>query len=244
MILTHEKAMTEAAFLAQYDIHQFDVPLLSVDIVVFSVLANKLHVLLVHRKAHPEMGKWALPGGFLDLKRDVDLHAAAARKLAEKTGVRGAYLEQLQTVGNQTRDPRGWSATVVYFSLIGIDQIRADTLADDAAWVPIDDPRLKELAFDHIHLFGETLKHLRRRVEHTALPMHLLPEAFTISELKRVYELILMREVEKSAFRRRIKDADIMEPIPGEKRQASNRPAQLYRIKKGKGNYFFLRTPW
>ena len=75
--------MTEQEFLRDYDIHAFDVPLTSVDLVIFTLREQALQVLLVKRGEHPCRGKWALPGGFIDIGRDADLDATALRKLRE-----------------------------------------------------------------------------------------------------------------------------------------------------------------
>jgi 8-oxo-dGTP diphosphatase len=70
----------------------------------------------------------------------------------------------------------------------------------------------------------------------------LLPKKFTLPDLQRVYEQILGRRMDKSAFRKRMAEADFLEPVPGEMRAASNRPAQIYRIKRGLTTIFFDRT--
>src|SRR5580700_9145914 len=106
---------------AKTQVTDFERPLTTVDVVIFSVRAEDLTVLLVQRPSEsgePFPGKWALPGGFIDAARDSDLEACARRKLVEKTGIDPPYLEQLGSVGNATRDPRGWSVTHVYFALM------------------------------------------------------------------------------------------------------------------------------
>ena len=80
--------MSEKDFLKSYNIHDFDVPLCSVDMAIFGVIDNELNVLLVKRDEHPEKDKLALPGGFIDLKKDKDIDSTAYRKLKEKTGIR------------------------------------------------------------------------------------------------------------------------------------------------------------
>src|SRR5262245_25101703 len=99
----------------------FERPLATIDVVIFSIAGERLRVLLVRRPTtagEPYPGLWALPGGFLDVARDESLEACALRKLRDKTGIEAPYLEQLGSWGNRTRDPRGWSATHVYFALI------------------------------------------------------------------------------------------------------------------------------
>jgi ADP-ribose pyrophosphatase YjhB (NUDIX family) len=104
-------SQTERQFLNTYDIHDYDIPLVSVDITIFSVIDDKLIVLTVKRAQHPRKGKWAL-------NADKSIEDAAYRKLAEKTGVTKAHLEQVISVGNNTRDPRGWSVTIAYMALV------------------------------------------------------------------------------------------------------------------------------
>lgn len=228
--------ITEQEFLRNYRIHDFDVPLTSVDLVIFTLHEGVLKVLLVERGEHPHKGRWALPGGFIDLKRDKDLDATAMRKLREKTGVDISYIEQLQGFGSAVRDPRGWSATFAYFALINADGV---TLAHGgnstaAAWVPVDAVATRtDLAFDHAEIISVALQRLRAKVEYTSLPVHLLAPEFTLSDLQRVYETILGRSVDKSAFRKRIVEGSFLEEIPGKQRHASNRPAQLYRVRQG-----------
>ncbi|MGV2293643.1 NUDIX domain-containing protein, partial [Trinickia sp. YCB016] len=103
---------------------EFSLPYTTVDVVIFTVLDNVLQVLLVQRPAgagEPYPGCWALPGGFVDVETDATLEDCARRKLFEKTVMRSPYLEQLGSWGSATRDPRGWSATHVWFALISAE---------------------------------------------------------------------------------------------------------------------------
>jgi 8-oxo-dGTP diphosphatase len=237
--------ITEQEFLQNYNIHDYDVPLTSVDLVIFTLREQALQVLLVQRGAHPCKGQWALPGGFVDIRRDADLDATALRKLREKTGVEAPYLEQLQGFGSGTRDPRGWSATFAYFALIDADGVSLSSGggSDAASWHPVDDlAKNTALAFDHAAILDMAVQRLRSKVEYTSLPVHLLAPEFTLSDLQQVYETILGRHVDKSAFRKRIKDGDFLEAIPGKQRHASNRPAQMYRIREGHPTVYFNRA--
>ncbi len=98
------------------------------------------------------------------------------------------------------------------------------------------------LAFDHADILRAGLRRLRAKVEYSSLPVHLLPAAFTLGELQAVYERILGRRLDKSAFRKRVAEVDFVEPVPGEMRRGSNRPAQVYRLKPGLTTAFFDRT--
>ena len=222
----------------------FPRPLTTVDVVMFAVREDALHVLLVQRPVaenEPFPGAWALPGGFVDIARDRDLEACAVRKLREKTGVFGPYLEPLGSWGSAARDPRGWSATHAYFALVP-DTPAASTLAVDAKWFAVSAGKIKpRLAFDHAEILEAAIERLRNKVEYTSLPAYLMPAEFTLPELQRVYEIVLDRPLEKSAFRTRMLTADLIEPV-AKMRKGPNRPAQLYRLKKAKSPVFFART--
>jgi ADP-ribose pyrophosphatase YjhB (NUDIX family) len=220
-------------------------PIATVDLAIFALAESGLKVLLMRRGAAPFAGNWALPGGWIHVDEDIDLEAAARRVLRDKTGVETPYLEQLQSVGNVSRDPRGWSLSIAYVALISADEVRPGQAenANDVAWFPVaDDGGAAELAFDHTEILASALTRLRNKVEYSTLPVHLLPARFTLSELQSVYERILGRRLDKSAFRKRIAEAAFVEPIPGELRRASNRPAQLYRLKEARSTRFFDRT--
>lgn len=236
---------TEAQFLSQYNIHDFDVPLTSVDLAIFTIREQMLQVLLVKRAEHPFKGMWALPGGFIDVHQDQDLEATALRKLQQKTGVATPYLEQLQGFGNKTRDPRGWSTTFSYFALIPSDDIQLahGATADAAQWFAVEDEGVvPTLAFDHAQILQVAIQRLRSKVEYSSLPVHLLPREFTLSELQRVHEIVLGRALDKSAFRKRIREGDFLEEVPDGWRYGSNRPAKLYRLAGGQPTVYFARA--
>ena len=223
----------------------FERPLASVDVAIFSVLAGELRVLLARRPdddKEPFPGRWALPGGFVDVQRDATLQACALRKLKEKTGVASPYLEQLGSWGDAKRDPRGWSATHAYFALIP-----APAQADEQAgsvpseWVQADEASRRRLAFDHGEILAAALERLRGKVEYTSLPAFLLPEPFTLPELQHAYEVVLGRPLDKSAFRKRMLDAEFLQeagPVSG----ASGRSAMGYRIAERARPAIFPRT--
>jgi len=250
---------TEAAYLERYDIHNYDLPLMTVDMAIFTVKDQQLQVLLVKRAQHPAKGRWALPGGFIDLQQDKSLQDAAYRKLKEKTGVTTPYLEQVVTSGNDQRDPRGWSVTVAYFALISSHEITlsADSRSETIAWVPVAginhnahnvDPKGKPnsagkltLAFDHKGILQACIERLRAKGQYTSLAVNLLPEEFTLTELQKTFEIILGTSVEKKSFRRRILDADILKET-GKMKAGVSRPAKLYKVKSRGENHFFART--
>jgi 8-oxo-dGTP diphosphatase len=224
----------------------FPLPFTTVDVVIFTVIRSALHVLLVRRatgNAEPHPDQWALPGGFVDLEVDEDLISCAKRKLLEKTGVASPYLEQLGSWGNRTRDPRGWSATHVYFALLAVEDLslQEGANATEVGWANVGDALKSALAFDHSILLNTAVERLRSKVEYTSLPAYLLPEPFTLPQLQRMYEIVLGRLVDKSGFRTRMLAADFLEEA-GMMATDANRPSMSYRLRDRSALTVFPRT--
>jgi 8-oxo-dGTP diphosphatase len=115
--------------------------------VVLATREERPRVLLIRRKAEPFVGKWAIPGGFVE--EGEKLANAARRELQEETSLDGIELEQLYTAGDPGRDPRGWVVSVVYLARVN-PKLLKPIAADDAAevkWFALD--KLPALAFDH-----------------------------------------------------------------------------------------------
>jgi 8-oxo-dGTP diphosphatase len=220
----------------------FERPLVTVDVVIFTVREGQLQALLVRRPdgaEEPFPGRWALPGGFVDVARDKTLVDCARRKLQDKTGVAAPYLEQLGSWGGADRDPRGWSTTHAYFALIPApDEAHG---ASESGWFEADEAVRKRLAFDHGVILAAALERLRAKVEYTSLPAFLLPEPFTLPELQRTYELVLGRPLDKSAFRKRMLDGEFLEET-GTVEGGFGRAAMGYRIRDRERAAVFPRT--
>ncbi len=123
-------------------------PMVTVDAVVFAVSEGLIKLLLIKRKNEPFKGQWAIPGGFIGIDEELDV--AAARELAEETGLTGIALEQMHTFGKPGRDPRGRQITIVYMGVIteGLDRIKAGDDAQQAQWFNIENLPA-DMAFDH-----------------------------------------------------------------------------------------------
>jgi 8-oxo-dGTP diphosphatase len=118
-----------------------------------------MKLLLIKRKNPPFEGKWALPGGFVEI--DETLEEAAKRELKEETGISNIDLKQLHTFGAIDRDPRGRNISVVYYGLLDGEKIsiKADSDACEVKWFPIE--KLPELAFDHIDIIDFAAEHIK-----------------------------------------------------------------------------------
>ncbi|MBN9287805.1 MAG: hypothetical protein BGO43_10150 [Gammaproteobacteria bacterium 39-13] len=215
---------------------QYEQPLLTIDLVVFAFHQEELSVLVVKRDACPFEHHWALPQGEINPTIDVSLEAAAKRHLKQLTGYEALYLEQVQTLGNQQRDPRGWSVAIVYYCLAASSQVLS---GKSLQWIKINDIVGMKLAFDNHQVIDSCLQRFQNKSLYTSLPLFLLPEEFSLTELQKAYESILGFKMEKKSFRRRLLEAGFLEKT-GNIRRAKHRPAQLYRLTSLQP-YFFPR---
>ncbi len=205
-------------------------PAVTVDIVIFTIRDGQLKLLLIRRAGEPYRGRWALPGGFIRL--DEDLEQSARRELEEETGVAGVYLEQLYTFGRPNRDPRERVITVAYYALIPSDRlrIRAATDAEAVGWFGMDE--VPALAFDHDAILAMAHERLVAKLDYSTIAFQFLGEAFTLSELQSVYEIILREELDKRNFRKWVLALEQIEETGEVSREGAHRPAKLYRLKE------------
>ncbi len=213
-----------------YDPSKYERPSVAVDIVVFTIKDDDLKVLLIKRGVEPFKGMWALPGGFIRMNET--LEESALRELEEETGVRDVYLEQLYTFGDPKRDPRTRVISVTYMAIVDSSKIKlkATTDAKEAKWFSVY--KLPKLAFDHKKIIKYALQRLRYKLEYTTAGMKFLPEEFTLPDIKRVYEIVFNRKLDKRNFYKWIKSKNIIEKINKKRKKGRGRPAQLYRFKK------------
>jgi 8-oxo-dGTP diphosphatase len=204
----------------------------TVDLVVLTVRDQQLQVLLVRRGEKPHQGEWALPGGFL--RPDEDLEQAAARELLEETALRveQVHLEQLASYGAPDRDPRMRTVTVAYIALApDLPTPTAGTDAAEARWHPVDEVLAGGgLAFDHDAILRDGLERARAKLEYTPLAAAFCPEDFTISELRRVYEVVWGTRLDARNFHRKATGtAGFVEETGRTTSRDGGRPARLYR---------------
>ena len=208
--------------------YEYPHPAVTTDIVIFTIRDKQLKLLLIMRGGAPYKGKWALPGGFVQL--DEDLESGARRELAEETGITGVYLEQLYTFGAVDRDPRERVITVAYYALIPSDKIvlQAATDAEAVGWFSMDE--LPNLAFDHKEIVDMAHQRLVAKLDYSTIAFQFMPEEFSLSELQAVYEIILREEMDRRNFRKWVLALEQIEDTGEERREGAHRPAKLYRV--------------
>ena len=143
-------------------IYDWPRPMVTVDAVVFSLSKGRTRVLLVNRGKEPYKGKWAVPGGFIEI--DEELEDAVARELKEETGLTGVQLEQMRTFGKCGRDPRGRQISIAFIGVAttGQDNINAGDDAAKAQWFDIEELP-EDLAFDHDEMIKSGIEKLEQR---------------------------------------------------------------------------------
>ena len=203
-------------------------PALAVDCVVFGLDDEDLKVLLIRRGMEPFLGRWALPGGFV--RMDETLDEAARRELREEAGIDRAHLEQFHTFGAIDRDPRERVVSVAHFALVKLSDhaVRAATDAREAAWFGVDD--LPKLAFDHDVIVEMAIHRLRAKVSQSPIGLELLPKRFTLTQLQRVYERVLDREIDKRNFRKKVLATGLLVETDEVEQDVAHRAARLFRF--------------
>ena len=215
-----------------YDPRAYPPVAVTADLVVLTIRDDNLHGLAVRRGSPPYRGRWALPGGFL--RPDEDLPDAAARELAEETGLPAGsvHLEQLASYGSPRRDPRMRVVTVAYLALApNLPEPRAGSDAAEARWVPV--ARLLAspvaLAFDHHHILIDGVERACAKIEYTSLATTFCPAEFTVAELRRVYEIIWGAALDPRNFHRKVTGTPgLLRPLGRTTTRDGGRPAQLY----------------
>ena len=213
----------------------YEMPFTRVEVAVLSLVQERLCVLLIKREDLPYKGRWALPGGVIRIDLDSDLDETAQRIAGERLGVQLPFLRQIGAVGSRKRDPRApWALAVVYRALVATGQISpvAGKRIADLAWVPADDlASYTPLAFDHQAIVEVALKQTRAQIDELDFPRGYLPDRFTLTELQKHCEQLRGSKIDKSSFRRKLRERELVEPIEGEFEGGANRPAAVYRLR-------------
>lgn len=208
---------------------EFPRPILTVDCVPLTLHEGAICVLRALRQAEPFAGCPALLGGYVHVAEDEDLDVTARRVLADKAGLTEHYVEQLATFSGANRDPRGWSASVAYFSLSPLAAL--EPVLDRAGLELVPVSQAGGMPFDHDAILDAALARLRGKGAYSDLPAHLLPDSFTLSELHRTYQITLDERINIDGFRRKVLERGFLEET-GETRQddGARRPTRVYRL--------------
>lgn len=199
---------------------------ITVDSVVFGYADGELKVALIERKVNPFKGMWAIPGGFMEGEETIE--ETALRELHEETGLEDIFLEQFHIFSSHGRDPRGRSITAAFFALINSEKyhLAASADASKAKWWPAY--QIPPLAFHQGEIYGKALNALRLAMKTRPLAFELLPKAFTLTQLQKLYEQVFNIEIDTRNFRRKVSKMDFICSTGIKQEGEKHRPAMLY----------------
>jgi len=212
--------------------------LVAVDCIIFGFDSENLKLLLFKRKVEPLKGAWSLIGAFI--KENLSLNDAAKQVLLESTGLKGIYLQELQTYSNIDRDPGERVISVAHYSLIRIDAFELESVEKyDAHWFDLDD--IPDLIFDHRKMVDDAINKLRAKARYQPIGFELLPEKFTIPQLQILYQCIYQKELDDRNFRKKILSFDILTKTDEKDKSGSKKGAFLYKFNREKFDKFIAK---
>jgi ADP-ribose pyrophosphatase YjhB (NUDIX family) len=219
---------------------------ISLDCVVFGFHSNQLKVLVLHMKT---TGEWALPGGFV--RGDESIEVAANRVLKKRTGLDEIFLRQFNVFSDPQRSNRNPTVvdllqsgqdypeanwfdqrfiSVGFYALVEFSQVQPqpDELSDICEWVNLD--QISKLILDHNAILNKALETLRLQLTFQPIGYNLLPEKFTMSELRKLYETILGKELDRRNFQRKILAYDILIRLDEFRQGVAHKAPSLYKF--------------
>lgn len=217
--------------------YKYPRPAVTTDCVIFGfdMEDEQLKVLLINRGIEPYKGKYALPGGFLQIEAKTNEHGlvveevneslkeCALRELREETGLEINYIDELGTWSTPGRDPRCITITDAYYALVTSAPVQGGDDAAAAQWVPLYQvlaairnmpTGMRFLAFDHDEIVVKANLRLQQQLCFEPIAFDLLPkEGFSMTKLQKLYESILGRDLDRRNFARKMLDAGVLDPI-------------------------------
>lgn len=218
----------EKQFLDSYDSSKFEKPSVTIDLLIFTIKDNQLHILLVERDQMPFQGQLALPGVFVGIEES--LEEAVKRGLKQKASLTDIYFEQLYTWGDVDRDPRMRIISVSYMALVPFSQLLSSAgeqnIEQNLYTVESILAGQEELAFDHRNIIAYGRERVKNKAEYSLIGFQFLEKKFTLPQLQLIYEILLGKQLYKANFRKKIK------PYVVETEEfvstGANRPSKLY----------------
>lgn len=202
---------------------------LAVDCAILGYEEGELKLLLYPRGFEPALGNWSLMGGFV--QDDESLESAAMRVLLQTTGLKDIYLEQVAAFSDPKRDPGARVITMMFMALIRIDKHDKDLVRENGAhWWPIT--KLPPMIFDHHEMFMKSLDLLQQNASTDLIGRELLPEKFTLMQLRCLYEAIFQRSFDPGNFRKKILSLNVLERLNIKNTTESKKGAFYYQFKK------------
>ena len=201
----------------------------AIDCVIFGFDSEKLNLLLIKRRVNPFKGSWSLVGEVLE--NDLSLNQSANEILYKLTGLKNIYLKQLKTYGELNRDPAERVISIVYFSLIRVDEVFKDINSKvDTKWFAFNE--LPELILDHSEMVKDSISELKSIAKDQPLGFELLPKLFTLPQLQTLYECIYNTKFDSRNFRKKILSLNVLEKTNLKDKSTSRKGAFLFGFKE------------
>lgn len=204
--------------------YKYPHPAVTADCVIFGFDGLNLKVLLIQRGIEPFKGRWAFPGGFMQM--DETIEECARRELREETGLVINTVEQFHIFSDVNRDPRERVLTVAHYALVRLADVEGGDDAARAQWFAQDE--IPSLAFDHDRILRMALSTLKERICFEPIGFELLPEVFTMTELQNLYEAILEVKFDRRNFYNKMIKLGILAEAEPRPKDASRRTPSKY----------------
>jgi hypothetical protein len=227
----------------------------SVDCVILGFHKKKLRVLLNQFNINKY---WQLPGGFMF--KDESSDEAAARILFKRTGLSGIYLKQFYLFSDPKRtvieqniefveknaerndfpgEDEKWFlqrfVSLGYYAFVKYDSVRLSEEEEDMCkWFDVNN--LPALYSDHENIIKTSLETIRSMLSLIPVGYELLPEKFTMSELRRIYEAFLGRSLDRRNFQRKVLSTGAIIQLDETKNASTYNPPILYTFNRDKTN--------
>lgn len=203
----------------------------AVDCVIFGYSDGELCLLLYPRGFEPVKGRWSLMGGFIQDGESSD--DAAKRVLKQTTGLEDIFMEQVSTFTNPDREEEARVISIAYYALVRINEHDKVCVREHGAhWWPVS--KLPEMIFDHQEMANKALMKLQKEAGYRLIGKQLLPEMFTLTQLRGLYETIFQREFDPGNFRKKILSLDVLERMNKKDVSESKKGAYYYKCKEDK----------
>lgn len=202
---------------------------ISIDVSIYSIIDNKLNILLVQRAKEPYKNMWSLIGGIV--LNDETCEESVKRELEEKVGITNITPKLSGVFSDPERDSRYRNISISYCCMAKSD-LSTNTNPEkvlDIKWFQVDD--LPELAFDHKKIVEKSYADIKEGVYDMEVMKSYLPETFTLSTLQSIYESILGVSLDKRNFRRKINSLKCLVDTGEKNTQDTHKKSNIYRLK-------------
>lgn len=198
----------------------------AVDCVIFGYKDGELKLLLYPRSFEPAKGNWSLLGGFI--QHDESSDQAAERILKRTTGLDEIYMEQVATFTKPDRETTARVISIVYYALIRLDEHDEEIVHEYGAdWFSIDNK--PELIFDHEEIIEKALASLQAKAGYQLVGPELLPEMFTLTQLRGLYEAIFQKTLDPGNFRKKVLSLGVLKKLDKKDSTESKKGAFYYK---------------